>query len=213
MRKCCPQVVNKKPECEEAFHSLKESLCVPPVLASPNFNQPFVIQTDASEWGIGTALSQLVGDQQEHPVMFLSRKLLPREQNYATVQKECLAVVWTIQSLQVYLYGQEFTVQSDHHALQWLERMKDKNPRLTRWSLTLQSYKYTVQHKPGKKENVNADALSRAFRQGCVWLCGTWELEMFSSSETLFHKHLWNFDIELFPFLYLFLLVTRDRLL
>ena len=138
-KKCRPQVVNWRPECEEAFYCLKESLCVPPVLASPNLNQPFIIQTDASERGIGSMLSQLGGDQQEHPVMFLSRKLLPREKNYATVEKECLAVVWAIQSLQVYLCGQEFTIQSDNHALQWLDRMKDKNPRLTRWSLTLPS--------------------------------------------------------------------------
>ena len=95
------------------------------------------MQTNTSERGVGAMLSQLGGDQQEHPVMFLSRKLLPREQNYATVEKlECLAVVWAIQSLQVYLYGQEFTILSDHHALRWLDRMKDKNARLTRSSLT-----------------------------------------------------------------------------
>ena len=105
-----------RPECKEAFHRLNEALCIPPVLTSPDHRQPFIIHTNAPEWGIGAVLSQLGGDQQEHPVMFLSRKLLPREQNYATVEKECLAVLWAIQSPQAYLYGQELTIQSDHHA-------------------------------------------------------------------------------------------------
>ena len=61
--------MNWRPECEEAFHCLKEYLCVPPVLASPNFNQPFIIQTDASERGIGAVLSQLGGDQQEQKIV------------------------------------------------------------------------------------------------------------------------------------------------
>ena len=76
-KKCNPQVVNWRPECEEAFHRLKEALCVPPVLTRPDLKQPLIIQTDASEWGIGAVSSQLGGDQQEHPMMFLSRKLLP----------------------------------------------------------------------------------------------------------------------------------------
>ena len=75
--------------------------------------------------------------------MYLGRKLLPREQRYATVEKECLAIVWVIQSLKVYLYGYEFIVETDHHALHWLDRMKEKNGRLTQWSLALQTYSFT----------------------------------------------------------------------
>ena len=65
----------------------------------------------------------------------------------------------TEKSLKVYLYGYEFIVETDHHALHWLDRMKEKNGRLTRWSLALQTYSFTVQHKRGC-DNANVDGLS-----------------------------------------------------
>ena len=108
------------------------------------------------------------------PSDVLEQKIVTMRAELCHSEKECL--VWAIQSLQVYLYGQEFTNQSDHHALPWLDRIKDKNARVTRWRLMLQSYKYTVQHKPGK-ENTNANALSRA------WMCIT--LRNLSLWETL----------------------------
>ena len=77
-----PQVLNGGPECEEAFYRLKEALCVPPVLTSPDLRQPSTIQTDASERGIGAVLSQLGGDQQEHQVMFPIRKLFYHESRF-----------------------------------------------------------------------------------------------------------------------------------
>lgn len=96
-------------EAELAFIELKQSLCCEPVLQAPNFNKPFVLQTDASEVGIGAVLSQLQ-DGMEHPVMFSSRKLLPHEKNYATVEKECLAVKWAIEKLRYYLLGRKFVL-------------------------------------------------------------------------------------------------------
>ena len=92
--------------------------------------------------------------------LYLSRKLLPREQNYATIEKECLAIKWAICSLQYYLLGREFTIVTDHQPLRWLNEMKDNNKRLTRWSLDLQPYCYKVIHRKGLS-NGNADGLSR----------------------------------------------------
>ena len=92
--------------------------------------------------------------------IYISRKLRPRKRRYATLEKECLAIVWAEQTLRVYLHDQNFTIQTDHHPLQWLDQKKNKNGRLTHWSLLLHSYKFTIHHRSGK-ENSNADTLSR----------------------------------------------------
>ncbi len=91
---------------------------------------------------------------------YFSRKLLPREQKYATEEKECLAVKLGIQHFAVYLMGKPFRIQTDQCALQWLNNFKEKNSRLTRWSLALEPFPFTIEHKKGE-ENANADTLSR----------------------------------------------------
>lgn len=75
--------------------------------ASPKLQQT-LCSTDASEEGIGAVLSQLQNGM-EHPVMFISRKLLPPEKNYATIEKECLAVKWAIYKLRYYLLGKNLS--------------------------------------------------------------------------------------------------------
>ncbi len=102
------------------------------------------MQTDASEKGIGTVLAQLGSNSSEHPVAYANRRLLPRETNYPTIEKECLAVVWAVQYFQRYLYVRDFKVQTDHRRLEWLHRAKGSNTRLTRWSLSLQPYQMEV---------------------------------------------------------------------
>lgn len=81
---------------------------------------------DASDRGVGAVLSQRDADGIEHPVGYFSRKLLPREERYAAVEKECLAIKLGIQAFRVYLLGQKFEVQTDHRALEWLHRLKEK---------------------------------------------------------------------------------------
>ena len=148
-------------EAEEAFQALKQALCEEPVLKAPDFNKPFLLHTDASQVGLGAVLSQVI-DNEEHPILYASRKLLKHEMNYATVEKEALAVKWAIHHLRYYLWGRQFTLITDHAPLKWMSRNKDKNARVTRWFLELQDYKFNVKHRPGK--NVpHADALSRMF--------------------------------------------------
>ena len=149
------------PECETAFQELKAKLCTTPVLHNPDFEKEFTLQTDASDRGIGAVLSQQDGDGNDYPIAYFSRKLLPREQRYSTVEKECLAIKLSVQTFQVYLLGRPFTIQTDHRALIWLDRLKENNTRLTRWSLSLQPYKFKVAYRSGKA-NGNADALSQA---------------------------------------------------
>ena len=110
--------------------------------------------------GVGAVLSQMDEDDNEHPVAYFNKKLLPRERRYSTVEKECLAIKLATHAFRVYLLGKPFTVQTDHHALEWLDRLKEDNARLTRWSLALQLYQFKVKYRQGRL-NGNADALSR----------------------------------------------------
>ena len=115
--------------------------------------------------GLGAVLSQ-VRAREEHPVTYISRKLLPNERNYSTVEKEALAIKWTLDKLRYYLLGREFTLVTDHAPLKWMAGAKDTNARVTRWFLALQDYRFQVDHRPGR-EHANADALSR--RDACLW--------------------------------------------
>ncbi|XP_075056495.1 uncharacterized protein LOC142142509 [Mixophyes fleayi] len=137
--------------------SLENTQCI---LQAPDFDRRFTVQTDASNYGLGAVLSQVNQQGEEHPILYLSRKLLPREVAYAVVEKECLAIVWALQKLQSYLYGRDFTVITDHNPLSWLHRVAGDNGKLLRWSLTLQQYTFTVQHRKGSHHG-NADGLSR----------------------------------------------------
>ena len=106
------------------------------MLKNPDFSKTFKLQTDASDQGIGAVLSQ--GDENDQLIAYYSRKLLPREKNYATIEKECLAILLAVKAFSIYLLGKYFLLQTDNRALTWLKTMKVKNARLTRWSLALQ---------------------------------------------------------------------------
>lgn len=146
-------------DTEAAFQDLRTALSKESVLHNPDFNQSFILQTDASDRGLGAVLLQGAPGERR-PIAFLSRKLFPREVRYSIVEKECLAAKWALDSLKYYLLGREFTLETDHKALMWLQRMKDTNSRITRWYLAMQPYNFSIQHVPGK-DNLTADYLSR----------------------------------------------------
>ena len=122
------------------------------------------MHTDASEVGLGGVLSQVRAGE-EHPITYISRKLLSNERHYLTVEKEALAIKWSLDKLRYYLLGREFTLVTDHAPLKWMAGAKDTNARVTRWFLALQDFRFTVDHRPGR-EHANADALSR--RDTCL---------------------------------------------
>ena len=155
-----PDKVRWSDQCERAFCKLKELLLTPPVLKVADPAKCYILQTDVSEQGLGAVLSQMEDKGEEHPVAFASRKLLPREKNYSVIEKECLAIVWSLQVFHVYLYGQKFSIETDHQPLSWLECMKNANQRLTRWALAVQPYCFEMRHRSGHK-NGNADGFSR----------------------------------------------------
>ena len=148
--------------------SVQESLCwteeiimfCPIIESSWLFPRVFILQTDASDHGIGAVLSQTDKNEDDYPIAYFSKKLLPREQRYSTVEKECLAIKLATHAFRVYLLGSKFIIQTDHRALEWMDRLKEKNAQLTRWSWSLQPYHFVVNYHSGSKIG-NADALSR----------------------------------------------------
>ena len=151
-----PEVVKWTPAAEMAYSTLKNALTSSTVMSNPDPTKTFIIQTDASDVGVGAVLSQ---GPEDRPIAYFSQKLLEWEQKYSVIEKECLAVVLGIWAFEVYLLGRPFMLQTDHRTLKWLQSFKEKNSRLARWSLALQPFNFIVQHRKGT-ENANADALS-----------------------------------------------------
>ena len=148
------------PVCEEALRKIKQIFSMSPVLRLPKLDQMFYVQTDASSKGVGSVLLQ-EDDGILHPVCYASRKLLERERNYSTIERECLAIVWGISKFSKFLWGNEFVLQTDHRPLTFLNSSRFKNSRIMRWSLSLQEYRFQLEPVPGS-QNIFADLLSRA---------------------------------------------------
>lgn len=146
--------------CEKSWSQLKNCLVTAPVLSCPNFEHPFTIQTDASDYGLGAVLTQTIEDN-EYVISYLSRSLTPQERKYSTTEKECLAVLWAIEKLRPYIEGSRFTVITDHYSLCWLNKLNSPSGRLARWAVRLQQFDFDVIHRKGKY-HVVPDALSRS---------------------------------------------------
>ena len=144
---------------DRAYEKLKTALSTTPILQLPDWDKTFVLRTDASDEGIGAVLLQ-EHDSILKPVSYSSKKLLPRERRYSTIERECLGIVWAVDKFQVYLYGKEFILQCDHKPLAFMDQAKFANARVMRWALALQPYRYNLQAIPGT-ENVGADFMSR----------------------------------------------------
>ena len=149
--------------CQESFQKLKTLLMSEPVLQMPDFQRPFILQVDASDRGVGAVLLQQSDDEVLHPISYFSAKLKTHQQSYSTIEKEALALLMALEKFQVYLdhAGHNIVVYSDHNPLQFVETMKNKNARLTRWALALQPYAIEIKHIKGK-DNIIADFLSRS---------------------------------------------------
>ncbi|MGL4388093.1 MAG: reverse transcriptase domain-containing protein, partial [Brevinema sp.] len=147
-------------EQQNAFEYLKEKLTTAPLLQYPNFNRQFTLTTDASNYAIGSVLSQ-TNDNSDLPVAYASRTLNNTEINYSTIEKELLAIVWSVEHFRPYLYGRKFRVITDHKPLKFLLNTKPPaSSRLMRWRLKLEEYDFEIIYKEGKT-NLNADSLSR----------------------------------------------------
>ena len=133
----------------EAFEKLEQMLTTTPILAHPDFSQPFILDTDASDLAIGSVLSQKI-DNKERVLAYASRTLSKAERKYCVTRKELLALVYFVKYFRHYLYGREFTVRTDHGSLRWLMNFKNPEGQVARWLEVLSTYTFTVEHRPGR---------------------------------------------------------------
>lgn len=144
--------------CAAAFDQLKASLTAAHVLGYPQAQAPFVMDTYASNVGVGAVLAQ-AGPEGERVVAYFSRALSREEKNYCVTRRELLAVVVAVQHFRPYLQGSRFLLHTDHAALTWLLNFSQPEGQVARWLEILQAYDFEIQHRPGQQHR-NADALS-----------------------------------------------------
>ncbi|GJX95211.1 reverse transcriptase domain-containing protein, partial [Tanacetum coccineum] len=142
-----------------AFETLKKKLTEAPILITPNWDLPFELMYDASDFAIGAVLGQR-HEKHFRPIHYASKTMNEAESHYTTTEKEMLAVVYAFEKFRSYLILNKSIVYTDHSALKYLFAKKDSKARLLRWVLLLQEFKFKVIDTKGA-ENLAADHLSR----------------------------------------------------
>ncbi|XP_022842009.1 uncharacterized protein LOC111365706 [Olea europaea var. sylvestris] len=146
-------------ECFLAFKTLKEKLISASVIITLDWNLPFELMCDASDFTVGAVLGQR-RNKIFYMIYYASKTLNDAKLNYATIEKELLAIVYAFDKFRSYLVGSKVIVCIDHAAIKYLMEKKDAKPRLIRWILLLQEFDLEIRDKKGN-ENVVADHLSR----------------------------------------------------
>ena len=140
---------------QNAFDSLKKAMVIAPVLALPNFNALFVVESDASSEGIGAVLSQ-----NGRPIAYFSKSLSPKHQVLSVYEKEMLAILVAVKKWNAYLTGRPFQIKTNHYSLKFLLDQQANTPAQQIWVVKMMGYNYEVVFRKGSTNTV-ADALSK----------------------------------------------------
>ena len=154
-----------RPACATAFAELRDAMVRAPILAFPTESGDYVLDTDASNFGLGGVLCQIQNGV-ECVIAYCSRALRPSQRKYCTTKREMLAVVSMCIQFRSYLRGAKFTLCTDHKSLVWLHRFKDTEGMMARWLHTLHQFQFTIVHR-ARRDHGNADRLSRAPTDPC----------------------------------------------
>jgi hypothetical protein len=146
-------------DCKEAFETLKKALTTAPIVQPPDWNLPFEIMCDASDFAIGAILGQRV-DKKLNVIHYASKTLDATLKNYATTEKEFLAIIFACDKFRPYIIDSKVTIHTNHAAIRYLISKKDAKPRLIRWVLLLQEFDLHIIDRKCAKNPVT-DNLSR----------------------------------------------------
>ena len=151
-------------EQEKAFVTLRDALISAPVMAYPQADGDWILDTDASHYAIGAVLSQRQkndnGELEERVISYGSKSLQGRQQRYCTRRRELLAVVHFVGHFRPYLYGRFVTIRTDHASLRYLKTLNNPDDQFARWMQVLEETYYTIEVRKGTAHG-NADAMSR----------------------------------------------------
>ncbi|GKE22588.1 reverse transcriptase domain-containing protein [Tanacetum coccineum] len=153
LEKETPFVFSK--ECVEAFNALKKKLTEAPILVAPDWDLPFEIMCDASDFAVGAVFGQRK-TKHFQPIHYANKTMTDAQAHYTTTEKELLAVVYAFKKFRSYLVLSKSIVYTDHSALKYLIAKQDAKPRLLRWVLLLLEFNFMIREKKGA-ENLAAD--------------------------------------------------------
>jgi hypothetical protein len=147
-------------ECQQGLDTLKEKMVIAPILVFPDWGKTFHVHVDPSTITLG-AISRKPGvGALDHPIALASRKLSDSEKNYNTMEREGLAMVYTLQKFRHYLLGKKIKMFIDQSALKYLVNKPMLGGRICRWLLLFQEFDFEIIVKP-EKLNAGPDHLSR----------------------------------------------------
>ena len=154
-----------RPACETAFISLRDALIRASVLAFPTETGDYILDMDASNFGLAGVLSQIQNDV-ECVIAYCSRALRPSQRKYITTKREMLEAVSMCIQFRSYLRGTQFTIRTYHKSLVWLHRFKDTEGMMAHWLHALQQFQFSIVHRAGPYHG-NAEGLSRVPTSPC----------------------------------------------
>jgi hypothetical protein len=145
---------------QTAFEELKCICIMQPVLCAPDWNKPFIMETDASGYALGVVISQLHKDG-IHPIAFHSHSLMPAERNYNAYNKEMLGLIYGLKMGRKFFLGTQEPVwiQTNHKNLQYFHEPQKLTKRQARWVTMIQDYNFILEYIPGKMNTI-VDMLS-----------------------------------------------------
>lgn len=152
-------------DADIALEKLKAALISAPILTNADFTLPFIIETDSSDLAVGAVLVQVQNGERK-PIAYYSKKLSSTQRRYSATERECLAVLLSIENFKHFIEGSQFIISTDAMSLTFLKTMsiESKSARIARWALKLSKYDMLLKYKKGS-DNIPADALSRAVNQ------------------------------------------------